>query len=90
MTPTSKPWFHPALTPVQRTNRIGEEIYPKIQALLAAETEPQPAYITAGRITGMFIELPLKEADALLDSDARMKAAYEKAKAKINTVFGSK
>ena len=76
----SKPWFNPLLTPAQRINRIGEEVYVKIRALWETERATLPSYIHAGKITGMIVELPLEEVDALLDNDAALTATYEKAK----------
>lgn len=75
-----KPWFHPALTPVQRINRIGEELYPKFKALWELEKDTLPPAVNAGRLTGMTLELPLKEIDELLENPEKLRATYEAAK----------
>lgn len=76
-----RPWLTHGLQFWQRANMIGEVLYPKIKELCDAEKENLPKFITAGKITGMLVELPIKEADLLVGDDEALKAKYEETKA---------
>ena len=75
-----RPWLTPNLSKCQVANLLGEVLYPKIHALWTAEKDTLPKCVTAGKMTGMMVELPIEEGDPLATDDVALKAMYEQAK----------
>lgn len=75
-----RPWLTPGLSHVQSANLLGEVIYPKIHVMWTAEKDMLPKCVTADKITGMIVELPIIEGDPLATDDVALKAIYEQAK----------
>ena len=85
----SRPWLKRGLKYFERANMIGDVLFPKLEDIVSKD-KFAPNFVTSAKITGMLIELPIKEVDALLLDDKKLQEKYEEAKQLLINHFNQK
>lgn len=74
-------WRKPWITRTVQQNLLGEQLYPLLcQIWKKDKSETLITAVTAGKITGMIIELPVEDVEKLLEDPKALERMYEEAK----------